>query len=236
MLAAIPADVFVVAAYGQIVPQAVLDMPARGCINLHGSILPRWRGAAPIQRAIEAGDTESGVTLMQMDKGMDTGDIISIARTQIGKDETAGELYSRLATLAADEVEAWIEKIVAGDYPRTPQDDALATHAAKVTKDDAKLETGMQAQVAYDKFRAFTPAPGAWLETANGPLKVHSAGLLKDRSGEPGTILDEDSSLVVAFSEGALALDVVQPAGKAKMRGRDYRNGARLRTGSCLNG
>lgn len=227
-------DAFVVAAYGQILSQKVLDVPRVGCFNLHGSILPRWRGAAPIQRAVEAGDTVSGVTFMQMDKGMDTGDIVSIAETEINPDETAGELYDRLAYLAADLAETWVPLVVEGDYPRTPQDDSLATHAAKVEKDDAKLTFDLSSTVAYNRFRAFTPAPGAFLETDHGPLKIHAARKVESLRGEPGEILAVRPGFVVAFADGALDLVEVQAFGRKRVSGTDFANGARLSAGDRL--
>ncbi|MBX3113430.1 MAG: methionyl-tRNA formyltransferase [Fimbriimonadaceae bacterium] len=227
ILEAEQADVFLVAAYGQILSQRVLDIPRCGCINLHGSILPRWRGAAPIQRAIEAGDTESGVTLMQMDKGMDTGDMIKIARTPIGADETAGELYARLSEMAGDLAKEWMPKIVSGKYTRTPQDDAFATHAPKVEKADAELTSDLSAEVAYNRFRAFTPAPGVWMKTTSGIVKVHSARY-DTRSGEPGVILDTQYGITLAFGDGSLRLLEVQPEGKRRMSAKEFLNGAQI--------
>lgn len=233
-LKTLQADVFFVAAYGQILPQRILDIPAQGCINLHGSILPRWRGAAPIQRAIEAGDQESGVTLMQMDKGMDTGDIIAIAPTPIAPDETAGQLYDRLATLAADLAETWAPRIVNGDYPRTPQNNDLATHAPKVEKADAHLAFDLPAFTAYNRFRAFTPAPGPFLLTNQGPVKVHAARLAPGHHGQPGEILAVKPNPVVAFAEGALELLELQAEGRKKVSGPDFANGAQWTAGMRL--
>jgi methionyl-tRNA formyltransferase len=225
-------DALLVAAYGQILSVAVLESARRGGINLHGSVLPRWRGAAPIQRAILAGDTETGVTLMQMDRGMDTGDIIAVRRTPIGPDETYGELQARLADLAAGMAREWMPRVVAGDYPREPQDDAPATLAAKVTKEEAGLDFGRAAAAEYARFRAFTPAPGAYLSLAGGPLKLHACRLAAGEAAG-GTVLSLQP-LTVAFAGGALELQAVQPAGKPRMAGRDWANGARLRVGDRL--
>jgi methionyl-tRNA formyltransferase len=226
------ADVLVVAAYGQILSQAVLDSARRGGINLHGSILPKYRGAAPIQRCLLAGETETGVTLMQMDRGMDTGDMIDIERVGIGPDETYGELQERLAHIAADLAERWITRIVAGDYPRTPQDHEEATHAPKVEKAEAELRFDRPAQGEYDRYRAFTPSPGPFLNTQRGIVRI-SRMARAEGQGEPGTVL-QASPLVVAFSTGALELVEVQPEGKKRMSGRDFANGARIRPGERL--
>jgi methionyl-tRNA formyltransferase len=229
------ADVFLVAAYGQILSQAVLDIPRRGCINLHGSILPRWRGAAPIQRAIEAGDIETGVTLMQMDRGMDTGDMIAIERIPIEADATAGEIYSTLADLAGSMAREWMPQIVAGDYPRVPQDSELATHAPKVEKADAEITSDLVASVAYDRFRAFTPVPGAYLVTEVGQIKVHRARRVDDR-GEPGLLLDRPGRVVVGLADGGFELLEFQLDGRKRMTARDFLNGALVRPGMRFMG
>jgi len=230
LLEAERADVFLVAAYGQILSKRVLDIPRCGCINLHGSILPRWRGAAPIQRAIEAGDTESGVTLMQMDKGMDTGDMIEIARTPVGPDETAGELYARLSEMAGDLAKDWMPTIVSGDYKRTPQDGNLATHAPKVEKAHAELTSDLSATVAYNRFRAFTPAPGVWMKTTSGIVKLHN--IRQDSHiGKPGVVLDVSDGITVAFEGGSLRINELQPEGKRKMSAKEFLNGAQILPG-----
>lgn len=223
-------DIFLVAAYGQILSQKVLDIPRCGCINLHGSILPKWRGAAPIQRAIEAGDTESGVTLMQMDKGMDTGDVIYIARTPIDPDETAGELYARLAKMAGELAADWMPKIAGGEYERTPQDSDLATHAPKVEKADAELTADLSAEVAYNRFRAFSPAPGAWMKTTSGIVKLHHVRK-SEHAGNPGDIVDTTDGITVAFAQGALTILELQPEGKRRMSAKEFLNGAQILPG-----
>jgi methionyl-tRNA formyltransferase len=227
------ADVLVVAAYGQILSQKVLDSARRGGINLHGSILPEYRGAAPIQRCIQDGRTETGVTLMQMDRGMDTGDMIDVARLAIDPDETYGELQDRLALVGAELAREWIPRIVAGDYSRTPQDHERATHAAKVEKAEAELRFERDARQEYDRFRAFTPTPGPFLVTNRGPVRL-SVVRFTEGEGEPGTILRTSPELVVAFAGGALELRELQPEGKKRMSGKDFANGARLRPGDRL--
>lgn len=228
-LKALDADVFVVAAYGQILRQVVLDIPKRGCFNLHGSILPAYRGAAPIQRCLMNGDAETGVTLMLMDAGMDTGDMVAVARTPIDPAETAGELTPRLARVAADLIEAWLPRIAAGDFPREPQDDSQATHASKLTREDGFLELSRPSYVVFNQFRGVTPNPGASI----GDLLVHDCAVA-EASGQPGTIVALKPHVVVACGEGGLALITVQAPGRKAMSGRDWANGARMTVGSRL--
>lgn len=227
------ADALVVASYGQILSTAVLESARRGGINLHGSILPAYRGAAPIQRCILDGHTETGITLMQMDRGMDTGDEITIVRTPIGFDETYGELQDRLALIAAEMAVEWMPRIVAGDYSRTPQDNDRATIAPKIGKAEAELQFSKPAAEEYNRFRAFTPAPGAFIRTANGILRLHQVRLAEGE-GVPGTVLASSPEPIVSFGKGALRLIEVQPEGKRRMSGRDWANGARLKVGDIL--
>lgn len=223
-------DALVVAAYGQILSVALLESAKRGGINLHGSILPKYRGAAPIQRSILNGDAETGVTLMQMAKGMDTGDIIAIARTPIGPDETYGELQTRLADIVADLAAEWMPRIVAGNYPRVVQDEAEATLAPKITKDEAEIRFDMPAREAYQSYRAFTPAPGAFLRTRWGVMRLVKVGT-EEQSGVPGTLLDGGT---IAFAQGSLQLHEVKPEGRPKMTMMDFANGAHLKSGDSL--
>jgi methionyl-tRNA formyltransferase len=227
------ADALLVAAYGQILSVAVLESAIRGGINLHGSILPKYRGAAPIQRCILDGESETGVTLMQMDKGMDTGDMIAVERTLIGPDETYGELQERLSIVAADMAVDWMPRIVAGAYTRTPQDHDEATVAPKIEKAEAQLRAERPAQEEYNRFRAFTPAPGAFLETAFGHLRISRAALGTE-SGLPGVVMSTGSSCQVGFAGGSLHLLEVQPEGKKRMSGKDFANGLRLKPGASL--
>ena len=227
------ADALVVASYGQILSQKVLDSAKFGGINLHGSILPKYRGAAPIQRSIFEGEAETGITLMQMDKGMDTGDMITVVRTAIGADETYGELQDRLAIIAADLAREWMPRIVRGDYVRIPQNSEEATLAPKIDRTETELDPQRDARDEYNRFRAFTPAPGAFLASAYGRLRL-SEVRLSDMSGEPGTILST-KPLTIAFSNGSLILNEIQPEGKKKQTGRDFANGARLVAGMRLH-
>lgn len=224
------ADALVVAAYGQILSASVLESARRGGINLHGSILPAYRGAAPIQRCLMNGDTETGVTLKQMDRGMDTGDMIDIVRTPIDPDETYGALQDRLAILAADLARIWMPRIVAGDYPRTPQDASLASLATKLERSEGELRIGMTAIDAYNRFRGVTPSPGAYLETDFGRIKI-AAARRGERTSAPGTYLGGDE---LAFSEGSLRLIEIQPEGRGRMPLGAFANGLRLRAGDAL--
>ncbi len=231
---ALEADVNLVAAYGQILPKALLEAAKRGSVNLHGSILPRYRGAAPIQRSIQAGDTFTGVSLMQMDEGMDTGDVIATELVSISPDDTAGDLTARLAEIAARLAQGWLPLISAGDTPRTPQDPELATHAPKVKKDEARLHPTMKAEEAYNRFRAFTPNPGAFAETTKGTLRVTRARLMPGVSPGLGVVAYVKHELVVGFAEGSINLLEVQPTGKRKMSGPAFANGARISVGDRL--
>lgn len=232
---ALQADVMVVAAYGQILSERLLNATKRGGINLHGSILPKYRGAAPIQRSIESGDEITGVTLMQMAKGMDTGDIIDIATTPIGPEETAGELTPRLAAIGAELLTKWIERICTGDYPRQEQNHDQATHAAKIDRTETILSFEMTAEEAHRKFRAFTPAPGTLLPTRLGRLKLGRVTICPDLNPGPGVISSVKPELVVGFADGSLSLVEVQPEGKNRVSGTDFANGARIKPGDCLS-
>jgi methionyl-tRNA formyltransferase len=215
-LAALKPDLMLVVAYGLILPQAVLDIPRLGCINSHASLLPRWRGAAPIQRAIEAGDSESGVTVMQMEAGLDTGPMLLKVRTPIAADDTGGTLHDRLASLGPQAVLEAIAGLAAGSLIGEVQDDSLATYAHKLNKDEARLDWGRPAVELQRLVRAFHPWPICH-STLNGEaLKVHAAEL-GEGSGAPGTLLAADKQgLTVACGQGALRLTRLQlPGGKA---------------------
>ena len=226
-------EALLVASYGQILSQAVLDSANRGGINLHGSILPKYRGAAPIQRAILNGEKTVGVTLMRMDRGMDTGDMIEVADTPLGPDETYGELQDRLAQVAADLATRWMPRILAGDYPRTPQDGSLATFAPKVDKSEARLDLLEGAGKTYLRFRAFTPSPGAFLHSTQGLLKIARART-HELPAEVGVVASVKDGLLVGCGDGCLEILELQPEGKRRMSGRDFANGAHLRPGACL--
>ena len=234
------ADALIVASYGQILSQALLETAKHGGINLHGSILPKYRGAAPIQRAILEGETETGVSLMQMDKGMDSGDIVAIDTTPIDPIETYGELQTRLAKIAAEMIRKWLPEIGTGNYPRTKQNHDAVSLAPKVAKEEAELCFERDAKKEYDRFRAFNPTPGPYIRvqtTIHNPqftsLKLHKAAL-KPETGPPGTVLSLQPLPLIAFSGGSLELIEVQPEGKTRMSGRDWANGLRLQVGQNL--
>jgi len=214
-LATLQADLMVVVAYGLILPQVVLDTPRLGCINSHASLLPRWRGAAPIQRAIQAGDASSGVTVMQMEAGLDTGPMLLKVSTTITAEDTGGSLHDRLALLGSAAVVEAVAKLAAGELHGEVQDDSLATYAHKLNKDEARLDWSRPAVELERLVRAFNPWPLCH-STLNGEtLKIHAAQL-GEGSGQPGSILAADrSGLTVACGEGALRLTRLQlPGGK----------------------
>ncbi|KSW25019.1 MULTISPECIES: methionyl-tRNA formyltransferase [unclassified Pseudomonas] len=214
-LAALQPDLMVVVAYGLILPQAVLDIPRLGCINSHASLLPRWRGAAPIQRAVQAGDAESGVTVMQMEAGLDTGPMLLKVVTPISPEDTGGSLHDRLARLGPPAVVEAIAGLAAGTLKGEVQDDALATYAHKLSKDEAKLDWSRPAVELERAVRAFDPWPVCHTTLNGEPLKVWAARLGESR-GEPGKILGASrDGLLVGCGEGSLLLTRVQlPGGK----------------------
>ncbi|WP_273525999.1 methionyl-tRNA formyltransferase [Pseudomonas sp.] len=214
-LAALQADLMVVVAYGLILPQAVLDLPRLGCINSHASLLPRWRGAAPIQRAIEAGDDESGVTVMQMEAGLDTGPMLLKVSTPITAEDTGGTLHDRLAALGSQAVVQAVAALAVGTLTPEVQDDSLATYAHKLSKDEARIDWRRPAVELERLVRAFNPWPICHTTLGGEALKVHAARLGAGQ-GEPGHILEASrNGLTVACGEGALSLTRLQlPGGK----------------------
>ncbi len=214
-LAALQPDLLVVVAYGLILPQAVLDIPRLGCINSHASLLPRWRGAAPIQRAIEAGDAETGVTVMRMEAGLDTGPMLLKSRTPISAGDTGGSLHDRLAGLGPQAVLEAIDGLAAGTLQGEVQDDSLATYAHKLDKTDARIDWSRPAHELANMIRAFNPWPLAHARWQEQPLKVWAAEVEAGR-GQPGEILDcSKQGLLVACGEQALRLTRLQlPGGK----------------------
>jgi methionyl-tRNA formyltransferase len=230
------ADLMVVAAYGLILPQAVLDMPRLGCVNIHASLLPRWRGAAPIHRAIEAGDTETGITLMQMDKGLDTGAMLSRAALPIQPDDTTGSLHDRLAALGASEIVRLLPELETGRLVAMAQDDTLASYAAKIGKEEARLDWTRPALELDRKIRAFNPFPGAFALLDGSPLKIWQASPVTGSvSGQPGEILAlTDAALHVACGEGVLMIREVQQAGGKRLAASAFLAGHALSVGDRL--
>ncbi|PMN71274.1 methionyl-tRNA formyltransferase [Enterovibrio norvegicus] len=232
-LAAIDADIMVVVAYGLLLPKAALDTPRLGCINVHGSILPRWRGAAPIQRAIWAGDDETGVTIMQMDEGLDTGDMLKIATLSIDAKETSATLYERLAELGPDALVDCLDDIATGRAVAEKQNDKLANYAKKLSKEEALVDWTLSAVELERCIRAFNPWPMSHFTlTANDTehnIKVWDADVDAEQSDKtPGTILSADKTGIrVATGDGVLRLTSIQPPGKKAMGAADILNSRR---------
>ncbi len=224
-LAALNADIMVVVAYGLLLPKSVLDTPKLGCINVHGSILPRWRGAAPIQRSIWAGDDETGVTIMQMDEGLDTGDMINIVTCPIDSNETSSSLYAKLADLGPTALSDTLNAIANGTAKATPQDDGLANYAKKLSKSEAQIDWNMAARQIERNVRAFNPWPMCFTYLQGNQVKIHSAHVVT-KQGQPGEILAADKNgIVIATAENSLAITLLQPQGKKAMSAQDFLNG-----------
>jgi methionyl-tRNA formyltransferase len=229
--AALEAEVAVVVAYGLILPQTVLDMPKHGCLNIHASLLPRWRGAAPIHRAIMAGDSHTGVCIMQMEAGLDTGPVLMRAETQIGAEETTAQLHDRLSEMGAQAITVALDQLE--DLTPIPQPDEGVTYAAKIDKAEAKLDwTGSAAEV--DRLiRGLSPFPGAWFDLKGARVKVLGSRLAEG-DGVPGVVIADE--LVVACGEGAVALTRLQRAGKAAQDAAVFQSGMQIAVGTQLSG
>jgi methionyl-tRNA formyltransferase len=217
-------DVLVVMAYGQILPREILELPKIACLNLHASILPRWRGAAPIQAAIVAGDRETGITVMYMNEGLDTGDILLEKKIEIARTETGGSLHDRLAKIAPDVLREAISLLAKGEAPRTAQESQLATYAPKLGREHGRIDWAEPAEIIERKIRAFNPWPGAFMEFDKRKLKIFRATVV-DLSGNPGEILAGENELVIAAGKNALSLDEVQLEGKRRMSAADFLRG-----------
>jgi methionyl-tRNA formyltransferase len=230
-------DVALVVAYGRILPRDILDGPRRGCVNVHASLLPKYRGAAPIQWSVADGNKETGVSLMVLDEGMDTGGVLATLSLAIGPDETAGELSERLAALGAEAVRRFLPAYVAGTLEPTPQDHGAATHARPLTKEDGRMDFARPATRVHDHVRAMAPWPGAFTSRGGKVVKVHATRVVPiERTGNaPGTVLVADKSRVlVACSEGAVELLRVQLEGKKPMTGSDWALGRGVLAGDVL--
>ena len=232
-------DVIVVAAYGQILPKAVLSLPPLGCINIHASLLPRHRGAAPVQAAILAGDRETGITIMQMDEGLDTGDVLLKVATPIAPDETAGSLHDRLALLALAPLLECLERLGQGTATPERQVPALATYAPKLDRSDGEIDWNKSALEIERRIRAMTPWPGAFtvmpLRKAGVMLKIHRAEVREGAVGEPGTILTaDDEGIAVAAGEDGILLREVQVAGGKRLSAADFLHGHPITPGTRL--
>jgi len=234
LLHATPHDVMVVAAYGLILPRSVLNIPMNGCINIHASLLPRWRGAAPIHRAIEAGDAETGVTIMQMEEGLDTGPMLLMERVAISCGDTAGSLHDRLAILGGKMIVEALRSIECSGLQATSQPDHGATYAAKITKEEAALQFGLTSEEVARKIHAFNPSPGAFA-TLNGiPIKLWRAEPLSISIGAtPGQIIEADaqSGIVVACGKGAIRLIELQKPGGKRLQSTEFLKGFAMTNG-----
>jgi len=226
--AALDLDAAIVVAYGLLLPKPILEAPRLGCFNLHASLLPRWRGAAPIQRAVMAGDEDTGVMVMQMEEGLDTGPVLMAERVKIGR-KTSGELTAELSRLGADLMVRALGALERGAVTPQPQDEEGVTYARKITKDEARIDWSKSAAEIDAHIRGLTPSPGAFTEAKGERLKILSALPVKDR-GEPGEVLTDD--LTVACGEGALKLLKVQRAGKGVMEARELLKGFPLPPGT----
>lgn len=229
LVADLNADVMVVVAYGLILPKAVLDMPRLGCVNVHGSLLPRWRGAAPIQRSLWAGDAETGVTIMKMDVGLDTGDMLYKLACPITNEDTSATLYDKLADLGPQGLIETLQQLA--DNTATPevQDEALVTYAEKLSKEEAQLDWSLSAAQLERCIRAFNPWPMSWMMIDDQPVKVWKASVIDGvTSEEPGTIIEvSKQGIQVATAKGILNLESLQPAGKKAMSAQDLLNSRR---------
>lgn len=229
LVADLNADVMVVVAYGLILPKVVLDMPRLGCINVHGSLLPRWRGAAPIQRSLWAGDADTGVTIMQMDVGLDTGDMLYKLSCPITDEDTSATLYDKLAELGPKGLIDTLQQLADNRVQPEVQDEALVTYAEKLSKEEARLDWSLPAAQLERCIRAFNPWPMSWLEIDGQPVKVWQASVIAGPvNAAPGTIVEANKQgIQVATVEGILNLESLQPAGKKAMSAQDLLNSRR---------
>lgn len=230
-------DIIIVVAYGRILPKAVLDMPRFGCINAHASILPKYRGAAPMQRAIMDGETETGVTIMKMDVGLDTGDMLLTVKTPISETDNLETLHDRLAEMSGDALIHALELISSGKAVYTPQNNEIATYAEKIRKDDEPIDFSLSANQVYAKIRALTPFPFAYTKYNNRMLKIveaHriSADTTHSKAGEVLSL--KNGAITVACGSGAIAITKVFPESKRKMEARDFINGSKIKVGDIF--
>ena len=235
-LAALGADLAVVAAYGLLLPQAILDIPRLGCINLHGSALPRWRGAAPIQRAIMAGDDETGITIIQMEAGLDTGPMLAMERVAITSETTASMLHDQLAALAADMTLPMVDRLAGGGVTPTLQPDEGATYAKKIEKEEGRIDWREAASAIDRKLRALNPWPGCWTLVGGERLRILGAAIDPKTSGgsaAAGSVIDDN--LRVACGEGVLRITKLQKAGGKPMAAETFLRGHPLPSGTRLD-
>ena len=232
-LRALNADIAVVTAYGKILPQDVLDAPRRGCVNVHASLLPRWRGAAPIQWAIASGDEKTGVCLMEMDAGMDTGAVIDRLELPILPTDTSATLHDKLAALGGEVLQRSLQKYVDGELRATPQPTEGVVMARMIEKEDGRLDWSRSAVELERRLRAFTPWPGGFCASPFGTLKVTKVRV-GEGSGAPGTVLSVNDGIEVACANGSLVLETIQPEGKKPMAAKDFLASRKLAPGSMM--
>jgi methionyl-tRNA formyltransferase len=228
------AELMVVVGYGQIIPQNIIDLPPLGILNVHASLLPKYRGAAPIQWAIANGETTTGVTIMQIDAGLDTGDMLAKASTEIGPDETAPELSVRLAATGAQLLVDTIRDIASDNAKREEQNHAEATLAPILKKEDGRVDWSMPAAQINNRRRGFTPWPGAYTTFRGQPLSLVGTGPIDDKSTQPGSVRVEGKKLLVGTGRGTLAISEVQPGGKKRMSAEAFINGYKPKTGERM--
>jgi methionyl-tRNA formyltransferase len=230
---ALRADVAIVVAYGLLLPKPILEAPKFGCLNLHASVLPRWRGAAPIVRAIMAGDTETGVSIMRMEEGLDTGPVALIERVPIAAEATAGQLHDRLAALGAARMSLALSALADGALEFKPQPEAGVTYAKKIDKGETRIDWSRPWKEAHDHIRGLSPFPGAWFEIGKERQRVRALGSARgEGAGRPGAVLDD--RLTIACGEGALRLTQVQRAGAKAMSVEEFLRGTPVPAGTVL--
>ena len=233
-LEALAPDLIVVVAYGQILPKSVLEIPPNGCINVHASLLPKYRGAAPINKAIINGETETGITTMYMDVGLDTGDMLVKKTLSIGPEETAGELHDRLATLGRETMEETLRQLVAGTLQREVQDDEQSTYASMMKKEDGRIDWSRSAQEIHNHVRGLAPWPGAYTTINGKPLKLAETSQ-ETAEGLPGCVIAADKNGVcVACGSGSLRIRQLQLSGRKRLPAADFLRGCPLQAGAMM--
>ena len=235
-LEALAPDLIVVVAYGQILPKSVLEIPAHGCINVHASLLPKYRGAAPINKAIIDGETETGITTMYMDVGLDTGDMLIKKSLTIGAKETAGELHDRLASLGRETMDETLRQLCAESLQREVQDDAQSTYASMMKKEDGRIDWSHSAQEIHDHVRGLDPWPGAYTSLNGELLKLAKTCPHAADDGKPGSVVSADKDgVLIACGSGALLIKELQLAGRKRLMAGDFLRGCPLEPGTLLD-
>jgi len=231
-LRALRPEISVVVAYGHILRQEVIDLPPRGTVNIHASLLPRWRGAAPIQAAMLAGDAETGVTIMRMVLGLDAGPVLHEVRTAIGPDETAGELTERLSEMGALAIVEALALLELDGLEERPQDESLVTYAPKIERAQARVDFAEPAEAVAREIRAYNPKPGAWGMVRDQEVRLFGVRVLPDRRGDPGEVIAVgEMGLIIACGAGAVAVETVHPAGKRRLAALDWAQGRGIAVG-----